>query len=84
MKYDVKEALDEIMDISPMYRRDVIINYMHKYLPKDEAKQLLFEKSKEKYLQRMISQGCTDINEIMDIIGPERVRQFIRMRSRMS
>ena len=84
MNYEVKKALDEVMDIPPLYRRDWVAAYVRENLPREEAKAILFNKSRETYLQRMIAAGYTSVDEILAMIGPERVRQFIISVDRMS
>lgn len=84
MKFEVKEALNEIMDIAPMYRRDYIIRFLRENLPLDDAKRALFQKRKADYLKTMITENFTSVAEIVEQIGPERVRQYFHHISRLS
>ena len=84
MNYEVKKALDEVMDIPPLYRRDWVAAYVRENLPREEAKAILFNKRKETYLQRMIEAGYTSVEEILGMIGPERVREYLISIDRMS
>lgn len=77
MNQDSQEALYEIMDMAPMYRREYIMSYIRQNLPWEEAKLLFIEKSKELYINRMLEQGYTSIPEILAIIGAERVKKFL-------
>ena len=76
MSYEVQQALDEIMDMPPMFRRDYIIGFLRKFLPKDEAKKLYFEKDREKYVDRMVEGGYIIGKDLLDKIGKERVLQY--------
>lgn len=41
MKYEVQQALNEIMEIPPIYRRDYIIEYLRYNMSTDESRQFL-------------------------------------------
>lgn len=77
MNHETQEALIEIMDIAPMYRRDYVMSYIRQNLPREEAKRLFVEKDKERFLNRMMGPGCTSVREILSMIGAEKVRQFL-------
>lgn len=81
---DIKMALNEILDIAPMYRRDYIIRFLRENLPLEDAKKALFQKRKKDFLKTMMSENYTSAAEIVDQIGPERVRQYFHRMSRMS
>lgn len=84
MKYEIKKALDEIIEIAPMYRRDYIIRYVRENLPLEDAKEALFEKRKTEFLKTMMEEDFTSAAEIVEQIGPERVRLFFHRISRLS
>lgn len=84
MEFEVKEALNEIMEIAPMYRRDYIIRYIRENLPLEEAKRALFQKRKTDFLKTMVAENFTSGAEIVEQIGPERVRQYFHRISRLS
>ena len=81
---DIKDALNEIMEISPLYRRDYIIDYLKKNLPKDEARRYLFDKRKVDFWRIMMDQGFFDPKEFLEQIGPEKVRQYFRSTGKRS
>lgn len=78
------DALEEIMEIPPVYRRDFMIDYVRKYLPRGEAKHLLFLKDKEGFLDRLIADGYVDKDEILERIGSDRIRQYLKQIGRES
>ena len=77
MTHEVQEALNEILDMPPMFRQEFIINYIRKHLPKDEAKMLFMEKDLNGYLGRMKQEGYALKLYILEIIGKERVVEYI-------
>lgn len=81
---DIKMALNEIMDIAPMYRRDYIIRFLRENLPLEDAKRAFFQKTKSDFLKTMIVENYTSASEIVEQIGPERVRQYFHRISRLS
>lgn len=81
---DIKMALNEIMDIAPMYRRDYIIRFLRENLPLEDAKRALFQKTKSDFLMTMMAENYTSAAEIVEQIGPERVRQYFHRISRLS
>jgi hypothetical protein len=84
MTYDVQQALNEIMEITPIYRRDYIVEYLRKNLPKEDAKKHLFSKTKTEYLIKMMREGYITREEVLDKIGRERIEQYFHIMSRMS
>lgn len=84
MLYEVKDALEEIMNIAPMYRRDYVMNYVRKNLPKEEAKRLFFERDKKAYIERMRSGGYASGTDLLDTIGKERILKYFHIISRLS
>lgn len=78
------DALEEIMEIPPVYRRDFMIDYVRKYLPRGEGKYLLFLKDKEGFLDRLIADGYVDKDEILERIGSDRIRQYLKQIGRES
>lgn len=84
MNYEIKEALNEIMEILPIYRRDYIVNYLRKNLPKDDARMHLFQKTKTGYLNKMIEEGYITREEILGKIGREKIVEFFHIMSKIS
>lgn len=84
MNYEIKEALNEIMEIPPIYRRDYIVGYLRKNLPKDDARMHLFHKTKAEYLNKMIEEGYITRDEIIEKIGREKVVEFFHIMSTIS
>ena len=84
MTYDVQPALNEIMEITPIYRRDYIVEYLRKNLPKEDARKHLFRKTKTEYLIKMMQEGYITREEVLEKIGRERIEQFFHIMSRMS
>lgn len=84
MNYEIKEALNEIMEIPPIFRRDYIVDYLRKNLPKDDARMHLFRKTKVEYLAKMIEEGYITREEILEKIGRERIVEFFHIMSTLS
>ena len=84
MTYDVQQALNEIMEITPIYRRDYIVEFLRKNLPKEDARRHLFRKTKTEYLIKMMQEGYITREEVLEKIGRERIEQFFHIISRMS
>jgi len=78
MKYEIQEALDEIMDIPPIYRRDFVIDYMRRNLPEDDARKILLNKTKAGFIRKMIAEGYITKEEVLEKIGKERVKRFLQ------
>lgn len=57
MYYDIQEALNEIMDMPPMFRREYNIDFIRKNLPKDEAKKVYYTRNKMRYREKMLDEG---------------------------
>ncbi len=84
MKYEVLQALNEIMDIPPIYRRDFIVNYIRHNMSKEEARQFLFRKTKTNFLNKMVSEGYITREEFLEKIGKKRIEQYFHLLSKMS
>ena len=84
MSYEVQQALNEIMDMPPMFRRDYMISYIRKHLPKDEAKTLHFKKDRKGYVERMIKEGYIAEKDLFETIGKERILQYFSFISKRS
>lgn len=84
MNYEVQQAFNEIMEISPIYRRDYIVDYLRKNLPEEDARRHLFCKRKTEYLIKMIREGYITREEVLEKIGRERIEQFFHIISRRS
>ena len=84
MKYEVKEALNEIMDIPPIYRRDYIVRYLRENLSESDARMYLFEKTKEHFIRKMMDEGFISPLDILEKIGKDRVCQFFHIKSTQS
>lgn len=84
MKYEVQQALNEIMEIPPIFRRDYIVDYLRRNLPKDDARMHLFRKNKVEYLAKMIEEGYITREEILEKIGREKIVEFFHIMSTLS
>ena len=84
MSYEVQQALDEIMELPPMFRRDFIIDYIRKNLTRDEAKAILLKKAGTDYIERTVKQGYITRDELLEQIGPERVKKYFHIISTRS
>lgn len=84
MNYEIQEALNEIMDIPPIYRRDFIVNYLRHNLSTEDARQFLFRKTKAKFMQKMVAEGYISREEVLEKIGKERIEQFFHNVSTIS
>ena len=68
----------------PMFRREYIINYIRKNLPKDEAKKVYYTRNKPRYCEKMMDEGYITGPELLEKIGKERVIQFFHILSNRS
>ena len=84
MKYEVQQALNEIMEIPPIFRRDYIVDYLRRNLPKDDARMHLFRKTKAEYLAKMIEEGYITKEEILEKIGREKIVEYFHIMSTLS
>lgn len=84
MKYEVQQALNEIMEIPPIFRRDYIIDYLRHNMSAEQARQVLFKKTKINFLQKMVSEGYITREEVLEKIGKERIEQYFHILSKMS
>ena len=84
MKYEVQQALNEIMEIPPIFRRDYIIDYLRHNMSAEQARQCLFKKTKINFLQKMVSEGYITREEVLEKIGKERIEQYFHILSKMS
>ncbi len=84
MDYEIQEAYQEIMEIPPIYRRDYIVNYLRNNLPRDDARQFLFRKTKAGFMQKMVAEGFISREEVLEKIGKERIEQYFHILSKMS
>lgn len=84
MNYEIKEALNEIMDIPPIYRRDFIVHYLRQNLPKEEAREYLFMKTKPGFMQKMVAEGYISRKDILEKIGKKRIEEFFHIISTLS
>ena len=84
MKNEIQEAMNEIMDIPPIYRRDYIVKYIRENLSREDARRYLFEKTKRSFIRKMIDEGFITPEEVVEKIGKDRVRIFFHKISSMS
>ena len=84
MNHEIKEALNEIMEIPPIYRRDFIVDYLRHNMSKEEARQFLFKKTKAEFMQKMVAEGYISWEEVLEKIGKKRIEQFFHILSTMS
>lgn len=84
MTYDVQQAFNEIMEITPIYRRDYIVEYLRENLPKDDARRHLFAKTKTHFIAKMIAEGYVSKEDLLEKIGRERIEQYFHYRSTMT
>lgn len=84
MNYEIKEALNEIMEIPPIYRRDFIVDYLRRNMSKEDARQFLFRKTKADFMQKMVAEGYISRVEVLEKIGKERIEQFFHILSTQS
>lgn len=84
MNYDIQQAINEIMEIPPIYRRDFIVNYLRHNMSKEDARQYLFRKTKADFMQKMVAEGYITREEVLEKIGKERIEQFFHILSTQS
>ncbi len=84
MNYEIQQALNEIMEIPPIYRRDFIVNYLRRNMSKEDARQFLFRKTKADFLQKMVAEGYISREDVLEKIGKERIEQYFHILSKMS
>jgi len=84
VNYEIQQALNEIMEIPPIYRRDFIVNYLRRNMSKEDARQFLFRKTKADFLQKMVAEGYISREDVLEKIGKERIEQYFHILSKMS
>ena len=84
MNYEIQQALNEIMEIPPIYRRDFIANYLRRNMSKEDARQFLFKKTKADFLQKMVAEGYISREDVLEKIGKERIEQYFHILSKIS
>ena len=84
MNYEIKEAFNEIMEIPPIYRRDFIVDYLRRNMSKEDARQILFRKTKADFMRKMVAEGYISWEEVLEKIGKKRIEQFFHILSTMS
>lgn len=84
MTYDVQQAMNEIMEITPIYRRDYIVDYLRRNLPKEDARRHLFSKTKTQFIAKMIKEGYVSKEELLEKIGRERIEQYFHYKSTLA
>lgn len=84
MNYEVQQALNEIMEITPIYRRDYIVEYLRKNLSKEDARRHLFSKTKSQFIAKMIREGYVSKEDLLERIGRERIEEYFHYRSTMT
>ena len=84
MNYEIKEALNEILEIPPIYRRDFIVDYLRRNMSKEDARQFLFKKTKTVFMRKMVAEGYISPEEVLEKIGKERIEQYFHILSTMS
>ena len=72
MNYEIKEALNEIMD------------YLRRNMSKEDARQFLFRKTKADFMQKMVAEGYISREEVLEKIGKDRIEQFFHILSTQS
>ena len=76
MNYEVKEALKEIMDIPPIFRREFIVKFLRENLSREEARKYLLDKKKGEFVKVLINEGLVTQEEVLEKIGKERILQY--------
>ena len=76
MNYEVKEALKEIMDIPPIFRREFIVKFLRENLSREEARRYLLDKKKGEYVKVLIKEGLVTREELLEKIGKERILNY--------
>ena len=76
MNYEVKEALKEIMDIPPIFRREFIVKFLRENLSREEARRYLLDKKKNGFVKVLIKEGLVTQEEVLEKIGKERILQY--------
>jgi len=84
VNYEIQQALNEIMEIPPIYRRDFIVNYLRRNMSKEDARQFLFKKTKADFLQKMVAEGYISREDVLEKIGKERIEQYFHILSKIS
>ena len=76
MNYEVKEALKEIMDIPPIFRREFIVKFLRENLSREEARRYLLDKKKGEFVKVLFKEGLVTQEEVLEKIGKERILQY--------
>ena len=84
MTYEIQQAINEIMEIPPIYRRDYIVDYLRRNMSKEEARQFLFKKTKAIFMQKMVAEGYISRDDVLEKIGKDRIEQYFHILSTMS
>lgn len=79
MTRDIQQAYDEIMDLPPMFRREIVVGFLRENLAEEEARRLYFRKTKGDFLERLYADGYVTPEEILEKIGKERVRRYFHL-----
>ncbi len=79
MNYDIKQALDEIKSIPPLFRRDVIVSILRENLSENDAREIIFNKTKPSFMKKMMAEGLISREELLERIGKERILQFFHI-----
>ena len=79
MNYEVKEALKEIMDIPPIFRREFIVKYLRENLSREEARKYLIDKKKGDFVKVLLEEGLVTREELLEKIGKERILQYFHV-----
>lgn len=79
MNYDTEQALDEIKSIPPLFRRDVIVSILRENLSENDAREILFNKTKSSFMKKMIAEGLITREELLERIGKERIIKFFHI-----
>ena len=79
MNYEVKEALKEIMDIPPIFRREFIVKYLRENLSREEARRYLIDKKKGEFVKVLLEEGLVTREELLEKIGKERILQYFHV-----
>ena len=84
MQSDIQQALDEIMDLSPIDRQVFVVKYLKEYLPQEDARVHLFRKTKKDFLKKMMAEGYVTKEELFAKIGRDRIAKFYRILNGLS
>lgn len=84
MQSDIQQALDEILDLTPIERQAFLVNYLRANLPEEDARVHLFRKTKSDFLNKMMEEGYVTKEDLFAKIGRDRIEKYYHILNGLS